>query len=79
MTLDPRAFHLSPKAMHIFHSLQVLYSHEERVRQALELAEKDSSLSGNSRNEVLRCNFFWQFSWMAPGNFREIQGIKADI
>lgn len=31
---------------------QVLYSHEERVRQALELAEKDSSLSGNSRNEV---------------------------
>lgn len=31
---------------------QVLYSHEERVRQALELAEKDSSLTGNSRNEV---------------------------
>ena len=53
---------LLPKKNNIFHSLQVLYSHEERVRQALELAEKDSSLTGNSRNEVQqRCNFFSNF------------------
>ena len=53
---------LLPKKNNIFHSLQVLYSHEERVRQALELAEKDSSLTGNSRTEVQqRWNFFSHF------------------
>ena len=65
---------LLPKMNNIFHRLQVLYSHEERVRQALELAEKDSSLTGNSRNEVQqRCNFFSNFL-EKPGNFRENPG-----
>ncbi|CAK9063592.1 unnamed protein product [Durusdinium trenchii] len=44
----PRAAWIEPSA----HLQQVLSSHEERVRQALELAEKQSSSAGTRRSEV---------------------------